>query len=132
MTEKSAAYYEGVREEQARQTAKALGLNPAALAQQVARNIAKDELAKRRIFSRGLTFSVDAAEEVAEMSARELAARELKSLGIEPGDNDPVALLDAHHAGRQYERTKGVLGSARDSASSGGSFLDKYLADDGR
>lgn len=122
MTEKSAAYYQGVREEQARQTAKALGLNPAALAQQVARNIAKDELAKRRIFSRGITFSVDAAE-VAEMSARELAARELKSLGIEPGDNDPLALLDAHHLGRQYANS--ARGSARDSSED--SVVGRYL-----
>lgn len=90
------------------------GASYAADAQEVARNLRRDEAVKARILAHSphLAYAIDAAE-LAGMSARELASRELKELGIEPGDNDPVALLDAHHAGREAARRQ-AWGSAHD------------------
>jgi hypothetical protein len=51
-------------------------------------------------------FAAMDAGELLQASSHELAARELKELGIEAGDNDPLAILDAHHAGRTYALTK--------------------------
>jgi hypothetical protein len=143
MTRKSAAYWEGRNAEAAR-----LGSTPsvADLAQQVALAIGRDDARKRVIYARspGVFAAMD-GNELGEASSVELAMRELKALGIEPGDNDPLAILDAHHAGRQWARdyvipggnltggnriagnngNKLIGGSASDSA--GDSFVDRYL-----
>jgi hypothetical protein len=160
MTRKNADYWQGYGEQAARSHEKeaeraaraaldraALDAIPnlADLANEVARHLAHDHGRKQIILARSphIFGSMDAAE-LGAASARELAARELKELGIEVGDADPVQLLDAHHAGRQFAR--GVtpmsggpilggkpadmfnpLGSASD-AREGGSCVDKYLA----
>jgi hypothetical protein len=144
MTRKSAAYWEGRNAEAAR-----LGLghthSVADLAQQVALAIGRDEARKRVIYARspGVFAAMD-GNELGEASSVELAMRELKALGIDSGDNDPLAILDAHHAGRQFARdyqipggrltggnriagnngNKLIGGSASDSADN---FVDKYL-----
>lgn len=130
MTRKTAAYWEGRNAEAAR-----LGSTPsvADLAQQVALSIGRDEARKRVIYARSPdVFSSMDGNEFGEASSVELALRELKALGIEPGDNDPLAILDAHHAGRKYARDRGTVlggcsvGSASDSADTP-AFLSKYL-----
>jgi len=139
MTTKNEAYWEGYRAESARQTAKsaraAVDAMPdlAALAREVARDLARDQGIKQRIFARspGVFSGMDAAE-LGAASSRELAARELKVLGIEVGDGDPVQLLDAHHAGRQWMRDQMTGGERRQGSASdardGGSFIDKFFA----
>jgi hypothetical protein len=108
--------------------------------EQIARELERNNARRQRILARSpQMFSGMDAEQVAAMSDAELARRELKELNIEPGSNDPVALLDAHHAGRQWAReqmlgrslgkggasTSSLIGEARDSATE--TFLDKYL-----
>jgi hypothetical protein len=66
------------------------------------------------------------AEQIGQASSRELAMRELKELGIDCGDNDPVAMLDAHHAGRAYARDGKRAGM--DSAGNSGQALSDKLA----
>ena len=66
------------------------------------------------------------AEQLGQASSRELATRELKELGIDCGDNDPVAMLDAHHAGRAYARDGGRAPGGMDSA--GNSAISDILA----
>jgi hypothetical protein len=96
----------------------------------VSRFIGRDEQRKRVILTRSphLAFALD-ANQIAEMSSRELASRELKELGIEPGDNDPLALLDAHHSGRSWERQRATTGRAPSAMDSDATpnFIDKYL-----
>jgi hypothetical protein len=139
---KNADYWIGYHEEAARQVRPG---NFESLAQTVARALGRDNGRKQKIFERspGVFSSMD-AEELGRMSSTEMAARELKALGVDPGENDPVAILDAHHAGRQFARdyqipgghltggnriqgnngNKLIGGSASDSAES---FVDKYL-----
>jgi hypothetical protein len=119
----------------------------------IARRLRRDEGIKQRILQRSprLAYSMD-AEELGAASARELAARELKELGIEVGEADPIQLLDAHHAGRKYaldripnagalnggagptkkligeregDEANKLTGSSQDAGE--GTFLDKYL-----
>ncbi len=102
MISKNAAYWEGYNAEAARLS------RPGqfeSLAQSVARALGRDNGRKQKIFARspGVFAAMD-AEELGRMSSAEMAARELKALGIDPGENDPVAILDAHHSGRQFAR----------------------------
>ncbi|MGO9038184.1 MAG: hypothetical protein ACLQKH_09380 [Steroidobacteraceae bacterium] len=98
------------------------------LAKQVARGFRRDNARKQRIAARSpYIFAAMDAEEYGQASSRELAMRELKELGIDPGDNDPEALLDAHHSGRQFARDRianAGAGSARDASEA--DFVDKY------
>jgi hypothetical protein len=106
------------------------------LAHMTMKSMGAENARKRQILQRSphLAYGMDAAA-FAGMSSRDLATRELKELGITPGDNDdPEMMLNMHHAGRQWARgMKGgeaaagglIGGSAQDSAS--GSFLSKYL-----
>jgi ABC-type hemin transport system ATPase subunit len=97
----------------------------------VARLLKRDAARKRAILARTprLAYAFD-AQELDEMSSRELAARELKELGIDAGDNDPLAILDAHHAGRAFERNRvSGRGAAQDSSSES-SFVGRYLNSD--
>jgi hypothetical protein len=88
--------------------------NYADLAAQVAKQFRKDEARKQKILARSphLAYALD-AEEVARMSSRELAARELKELGIPIGkDADPEEMLNMYHLGRQHAmgRDSGIIG----------------------
>ena len=129
MTRKSAAYWEGRNAEAARLGSAS---SVADLAQQVALAIGRDEARKRVIYARspGVFAAMD-GNELGEASSVELAMRELKTLGIDPGDNDPLAILDAHHAGRQFARDYQMTGGNRStgsaSDSAGDSFIDKYI-----
>lgn len=126
--EKNADYWEGYNAEAARHGRPG---HFESLAQQVSRALGRDNGRKQRIVARSPeVFSGMDADEYGRASSIELAARELKELGIEVGDNDPLAILDAHHAGRQWARDSlsGKRGSARDAAE-GGSFMDKYLGE---
>jgi hypothetical protein len=78
------------------------------IARVVGEQLGRDNASRQRILARSpfVFCSMDAAE-VATTSSRELALRELKELGIDCADNDPVALLDVHHQGRQYARDGG-------------------------
>jgi hypothetical protein len=98
----------------------------AELARQVSKGLGRDHATKQRILARnpGLAFGLDAGE-AAGMSSAELATRELKELGITAKNSDPVELLDAHHAGRDFARRGGRSGGM-DGA--GDSFIDKYIA----
>ena len=98
----------------------------AELAKQVSKGLGRDNARKQRILARspGAFAGMDSAE-YASMSSRELAARELKELGISVGqDDDPEKMLDMHHAGRQWARDR-ARGSASDSAEP--DFLANYL-----
>jgi hypothetical protein len=77
-------------------------------ARQVAKSLNRDNAKKQRIIERSpqAFYGMD-ADELGTASAVELATRELKELGITSKASDPIELLDAHHAGRQYERAKG-------------------------
>ncbi len=117
-------------------------------ARSVARHLRRDDAIKQRILSRSpqLVYSMD-AEEVAQASSSELALRELKELGLDPGEHDPIAILEAHHHGRQFardqlanaggikggregfNRLKGGAGGASDASEGADSFVDKYLGD---
>lgn len=133
MTKQSAAYWEGRNAEAARIAAKeraraALDAHPnlAAIAREVGEHLTRDQGRKQRIWQRSPhVFAAMDAEELGTASARELAARELKEVGIDCGDNDPVALLDSHHAGRQYARDGGKRPAGMDSAVE--TALDRYL-----
>ena len=135
MTEKSAAYWEGRAAEDARIAARdraraALDAHPNVvdLAKEVAKHLGRDQGRKQHILQRSPhIFSAMDADEVGQASARELAVRELKDLGIDCGDNDPVALLDAHHAGRDYGRGGQRTAGGMDSA--GPSWVDKLIND---
>jgi hypothetical protein len=133
---KSAAYWEGRRQEDARIAVRdaargALDAHPNLhdIAREVAKNLGLDQGRKQRILQRSpYVFAAMDAEAVAQASSRELATRELKELGIDCGDNDPVAILDAHHAGRQYARdclTPGGRTAGMDSAVD--SIVDRYI-----
>jgi hypothetical protein len=143
--EKSAAYWAGYHEEVARRRAREgrMGSSVALLAQHIAQDLARDNGRKQKLFARSPSFfsSMD-AEEFGRASSIELAVRELQALGIEPGDNDPLAILDAHHAGRKFARDllnpnavkggagslnklKGGSGEAQDADEP--SFIDNYL-----
>jgi hypothetical protein len=147
MTRRNSDYWDGYNAEAARHGR--LG-DVASLAQLVAQALGRDGAVKQRIYARspGVFSGMDAME-FGQASSRELAERELKELGIEVGDNDPVQLLDAHHAGRKYARdylipggnlTGGnripgnngnrLLGDSASDAREGGSFIDKYLGED--
>ena len=133
MTTKNADYWAGYNAEATRRAAKdaraAVDAMPDLhkLASEVAKALGRDAGRKQRILQRSpYVFASMDAEEMSQASSRELAARELKELGIEVGDGDPVQLLDAHHAGRMHERQRATGGSAgMDSAIP--SFLDKYF-----
>jgi hypothetical protein len=119
--------------------------NLANIAREVGRHLGRDQAHRQRILQRSpYVFAAMDATEVATASARELAARELKELGIDCGDNDPVQLLDAHHSGRQFARDQQIPGNRlvggnkvaipgnkllgdHSMDSSGSSTLDKYL-----
>jgi hypothetical protein len=124
---KNADYWEGFNAEKQRRAA----LDSAEVAQRVARSLRRDAAVKQRIINRSSWFyaAMD-QQELGEASGRELAARELKELGIEVGDNDPLALLDAHHSGRQWARDNGkkLQGSASDAADTP-NFLSEYLGE---
>lgn len=134
---RSEAYWEGRRAEDARialrdRARAALDAHPNFhdLASEVAKALGRDAGRKQRILQRSAyVFASMDAEEISQASSRELAARELKELGIEVGDGDPVQLLDAHHAGRQYARNNGnkLIGGSASDAREGPSWLDKYL-----
>lgn len=112
MTTKSEAYLRGRREEEAR-------IVVSDIARQVADHLGRDNGRKQRIFQRSPhVFAAMDAEELGTASARELAMRELQEVGFDCGDNDPVAILDALHAGRQFERLGGLpaMDSAGESA----------------
>jgi hypothetical protein len=99
----------------------------AELARQVSKSLGRDKATKQRLLMRnpGLAFALDAGE-VEGMSAAELAARECKERKLEYGDNDPIAVLDAFHAGVAHARSGGRP-SGMDGAA-GSSFMDKYLS----
>jgi hypothetical protein len=143
MTRKNADYWAGYHAEAAKNARPG---HLESLAQSISLALGRDNARKQKIFTRSPgVFSGMDAEEFGRASSVELAARELKALGIDPGDNDPLAILDAHHAGRKFARdyqipggnltggnriagnngNKLIGGSASDSASE--SFLDKYL-----
>jgi hypothetical protein len=105
---KSAAYWEGYNAEAARH---GRPVDFASLAQSVASALVRDNGRKQRIVARspGIFSSMD-AKEFGEASSTELARRELKALGIDPGDNDPLMILDAHHAGRKHARDYEIPG----------------------
>jgi hypothetical protein len=156
---KNADYWEGRRAEAARlealetaRLARRVARGAALDAAEMARFIGRDNAIKQRIVQRNpWFFAAMDTEELGAASSRQLAERELKELGIEVGDNDPVALLDAHHAGRAFVRARGtrdlnpndVLGGIiggwpaaerlkgverPSSAQDGGeTYLDKYL-----
>jgi hypothetical protein len=153
MTTKSEAYWLGYRAQEARSAAKdktraAMDANPYNLqevAREVARGLKRDAVRKNRIFQRSPhVFAAMDAEELGQASAREMAVRELKELGIDCGDDDPVKMLDMHHAGRQFARDYQIPGNRLTGGnntpmsgnkllgdhsmdSSGSSTLDKYL-----
>jgi hypothetical protein len=129
MSRKSDAYWAGYDAEAAR-----IGRtgNLEQLAATVSRQFARDESRKTRILQRSpYVFAAVDAEELSQASSRELATRELKELGIEAGANDPLAILDAHHAGRAYARGRNRLvggghpGSAQDASED--NFMNRYL-----
>jgi hypothetical protein len=117
---KSPEYWEGRRAEAARlavkdRTRAALDAHPPLhdLAAEVSRQLARDNARKQRILQRSpyVARGMD-AEELAVMSGRELAERELKDLGITPdGRSVEEQLLDAHHAGRAYARNGYIPGN---------------------
>jgi hypothetical protein len=140
MAVKSAEYWQGRNEESARIAARdarrsALDAHPNFhdIAREVGKNLVRDNAHRQRIFQRSPhVFAAMDAEEVAQASSRELAMRELQELGIDNGDNDPLAILDAHHAGRQYARDGGgkplgMEGNKTLGMDSGNPSLDKYL-----
>jgi hypothetical protein len=102
----------------------------AGLTTQIARDIGHDQARKQRILqdSPHLAYSMD-AEELAKMSAGELARYELKQLGINVSDNsDPVEVRDAFHAGRMHERQGAPSGRSTASMDSAGSdVLSRYI-----
>jgi hypothetical protein len=122
MTRKSDDYYIGYGKEAARIEARdaaraALDGNPNVhnLAAEVAKQFARDHARKQQILQRSphLAEGMD-AEELASMSGRELAQRELSELGIKPdGRSVEEQLLDAHHSGRTWVRDGGILGGIR-------------------
>lgn len=145
----TAAYWEGRDAEERRLTAKgaarkAMDLHD--LAATVHQSLRRDNARRERILARSPHLaSVMDAVELAQASSHELAVRELKELGIDGAGNDPVALLDAHHAGREWVRNGGIrilggtgarlLGGAAPSTaqfsaqdSAGDSFMTRYLA----
>jgi len=129
MTRKNADYWEGYNAEADRNAGAG---NVTSLAHRVARAMGRDNARKQRIFARSPNvFSGMDAEELGRASSVELAMRELGALGIDPKENDPLAILDAHHAGRQWARDNQRPGGARiggsASDSAGDSFLDRYL-----
>lgn len=98
----------------------------AELATQVARNLRKDGARKARILAESPHLHALDGNELAQMSARELAVADLKQYGIEVTDaSDPIEVRDAFHAGRQHER-RGARPMGMDSAG-GENFLDRYL-----
>jgi hypothetical protein len=129
MTTKSAEYWAGVREEEARQASrKTYSLDAA----EVARNLRRDEAQKNRIlglFPR-IAYSMDAMD-LAVASSHELATRALDSLGVKIlKDSDPVQALDAYVAGRAHfaQLQAGTRRSALDGVSSDESFVDRYMS----
>lgn len=134
---KSREYWEGWDAEIRRQRAaadRAAGTDYADLAAAVGRQLGRDRAHKERIVARspGVFAAMD-TEELGAASSRELAARELRELGIEVGDNDPVALLDAHHSGRDFARRGGQDGRRSSSGaldSAGDTFIDRYTRGD--
>ncbi len=98
----------------------------AELAATVGKQLGRDRASKERIVARSpYAFDGMDAGEYAGASAAELAQRELKALGITPKNSDPIELLDAHHAGRDFARRGGRSGGGMDAA--GDSYLDRYL-----
>ena len=134
MTRKNADYWAGYDAEAARN-----GRTPsvADLARQVTQALGRDNARKQRIAARSPhIFAAMDAEEFGRASSVELAARELRELGIDIGDDDdPEKMLDMHHAGRQWARARdrGVHGVAVKSSvmegldASDDSFMDQYL-----
>jgi hypothetical protein len=112
MTSKTAAYWEGWDKEAARKGRNPLeNLSVPEIAQRVASSLARDEGRKRAIYARSPdVFSGMDGNEFGEASSVSLAIRELKALGIDHGENDPLAILDAHHAGRKFARDSGIIG----------------------
>lgn len=98
----------------------------AELAATVGRQLNRDRAAKERIVRRSPdNFSGMDAGEYAGASAAELATRELKALGITAKNSDPIELLDAHHAGRDFARRGGRTAGSMDGAAE--TFVDRYI-----
>ena len=107
----------------------------------------RDVALKSRILQRSprLAYSLD-EQQLGEASGRELAAKELRELGIEIGDSDdPIKIADAYHLGRAHaardfdipgNKLVGgntvpgggapLLGSSSHDAADGG-FVGRYL-----
>jgi hypothetical protein len=100
----------------------------AELARNVSKALNRDNAQKDQIFCRSpYAFSGMDAAEYAGASATELATRELKALGIAPKNSDPIEILDAHHAGRDFAR-RGGKAAGMDGAAAP-SFLTSYLGE---
>jgi hypothetical protein len=125
---KDAAYWEGYRAEAARIAAReaARSHGHATDAEDVMHHLRHDEAVKGRILARSPRLYAIDAEELGTMSATELATRELRELGITPKNSDPVELLDAHHAGRQYARSGGRTGAGMDGSGEP-NIIEKYI-----
>lgn len=99
---------------------------------EIIRAVRRAETRKARLCQRlgraGLPFAFD-ADELAEMSAHDLAVRVLEKLGINHDTENPVSALMSYLEGRESVRAAGgdlKTGSAHDAADSG-SFVDSYL-----
>lgn len=145
---KNADYWDGFDAEARRSAMRGSrgALDAHDLATEVAKQFGRDNARKQRILARSphLAYALDAGE-FEGMSALELAMRELKEIGHDPGQNDPIAILDAHHAGRKHARDQlanigsvkggaasfnrliGGAGGASDAREGGKSIVDKYL-----
>ena len=100
--------------------------NLADIVSEVARQVGRNQGANSTSYTLAAHLAAHGCGEVAQASSREFATRELKELGIDCGDNDPVAMLDAHHAGRAYARDGGRAPGGMDSA--GNSAISDILA----
>jgi hypothetical protein len=104
---------------------------------EIIRAVRRAEIRKARLCQRlgraGLPFAFD-ADELAEMSASELAIKVLEKLGLNHDTENPVSALMSYLEGRESARDAGrdlkaqglKAGSAHDAAESG-SFVDSYL-----
>lgn len=82
----------------------------------------KQSLVQR--LGRYLPFAFD-GDELAEMSAKQLARKALEKLGVKYDTDDPVRALLSYLEGR--EAGDRMTAGGMDAAPRGGSFLDGYL-----
>jgi hypothetical protein len=100
---------------------------------EIIRAVRRSEHRKARLCQRlgraGLGLAFD-ADELAEMSAHDLAVKVLEKLGINHETENPLSALMSYLDGRESVRDAGrdllKSGGARDAADSG-SFVDQYL-----